>query len=131
MGRGQPFHGLPHHLTALCGRGSGPAEASTGSPGRPTASPRRPLAVIAYDDDDEAVRIADGSPYGLPGGTWISDPGRALATAHRLRAGTVTLNGSPIGFDGPGGYKAGGLGREYGKAGLTGYTGHKSITHTR
>ncbi|MFJ6650809.1 aldehyde dehydrogenase family protein [Streptomyces sp. NPDC091290] len=103
---------------------------SSGSPGRPTAPPRRPLAVIAYDDD--AVRIADDSPYGLPCGTWTSDPGRALATAHRLRAGTVTLNGSPIGFDGPvGAFKASSLGREYGKARLTGYTGHKSITHAR
>ncbi|MFE2813433.1 aldehyde dehydrogenase family protein [Streptomyces nigra] len=102
---------------------------STGSPGRPTSSLLRPLAVIVYDDGDDAVRIADDSPYGLPGGTWISDPGRALATG--CAPAPVTLNGSAIGFDGPvGGYKAGGLGREYGKAGLTGCAGHKSITHT-
>ncbi|MBQ0997593.1 aldehyde dehydrogenase family protein [Streptomyces sp. RK62] len=61
-----------------------------------------------------------------------SDPDRALATACRLRTSTVTLNGSPISFDGPlGGYKASGLGREYGKAGLTGYVEHKSITCPR
>ncbi|MEH0557680.1 aldehyde dehydrogenase family protein [Streptomyces silvae] len=72
------------------------------------------LVVIAYDDDDDAVRIANDSQYGLSGGIWTSDPDRALATARRLRTGTVTLNGSPISFDGPfGGYKASGLGREY------------------
>ncbi|MFJ5061941.1 aldehyde dehydrogenase family protein [Streptomyces nigra] len=49
-----------------------------------------------------------------------------------MRTSTVTLNGSPISFDGPlGGYKASGLGREYGKAGLTGYVEHKSITCPR
>ena len=90
------------------------------------------LVVIAYDDDDDAVRIANDSEYGLSGGIWTSDPDRALATARRLRTGTVTLNGSPISFDGPfGGYKASGLGREYGKVGLTGYVEHKSITRTR
>ncbi|GHA82915.1 hypothetical protein GCM10010330_41580 [Streptomyces tendae] len=53
------------------------------------------------------------SAYGLSGGTWTADPDRALTTARRLRTGTVTLNGSPISFDGPfGGYKASGLGRE-------------------
>ncbi|MEV6667714.1 aldehyde dehydrogenase family protein [Streptomyces nigra] len=49
-----------------------------------------------------------------------------------MRTSTVTLNGSPISLDGPlGGYKASGLGREYGKAGLTGYVEHKSITCPR
>ncbi|MFY1616382.1 aldehyde dehydrogenase [Micromonospora sp. WMMD736] len=90
------------------------------------------LAVIAYDNDDDAVRIANDSEYGLSGGIWSTDAARALAVARRLRTGTVTLNGSPISFDGPfGGYKASGLGREYGKVGLTGYVEHKSITRTR
>ncbi|MGI5135181.1 aldehyde dehydrogenase [Streptomyces sp. CA-106110] len=90
------------------------------------------LAVIAYDDEDDAVRIANDSDYGLSGGVWTADPEHALAVARRLRTGTVTLNGSPISFDGPfGGYKASGLGREYGKAGLTGYVEQKSITRLR
>ncbi|MFD3452580.1 aldehyde dehydrogenase [Streptomyces sp. NPDC058691] len=90
------------------------------------------LAVIAYDDEDNAVRIANDSEYGLSGGVWTADPERALAVARRLRTGTVTLNGSPISFDGPfGGYKASGMGREYGKVGLTGYVEHKSITRNR
>jgi acyl-CoA reductase-like NAD-dependent aldehyde dehydrogenase len=90
------------------------------------------LAVIAYDDEGDAVRIANDSGYGLSGGVWTASPERALDIARRLRTGTVTLNGSPISFDGPfGGYKASGLGREYGKVGLTGYVEHKSITRGR
>ncbi|GAB3939174.1 hypothetical protein GCM10027614_20810 [Micromonospora vulcania] len=90
------------------------------------------LAVIAYDDEDEAVRIANDSDYGLSGGVWTTSPQRALDMARRLRTGTVTLNGSPISFDGPfGGYKASGLGREYGQVGLTGYIEHKTVTRLR
>ncbi|WP_433113771.1 aldehyde dehydrogenase [Micromonospora sp. CA-246542] len=90
------------------------------------------LAVIAYDDEDEAVRIANDSDYGLSGGIWTTSPERALDMARRLRTGTVTLNGSPISFDGPfGGYKASGLGREYGQVGLTGYIEHKTVTRLR
>jgi acyl-CoA reductase-like NAD-dependent aldehyde dehydrogenase len=90
------------------------------------------LAVIAYDNEDDAVRIANDSAYGLSGGIWSSSPERALNIARKLRTGTVTLNGSPISFDGPfGGYKASGIGREYGMVGLTGYVEHKSITRHR
>lgn len=77
------------------------------------------LAVIAYDDEDDAVRIADDSDYGLSGGVWSRDEGHALAVARRVRTGTVTVNGAPLAFDGPfGGFKASGIGREYGAAGL-------------
>ncbi|MGW3248919.1 aldehyde dehydrogenase [Streptomyces sp. NPDC001070] len=90
------------------------------------------LVVIAYDDEDDAVRIANDCDYGLSGGVWTTDPERALAVARRLRTGTVTLNGSPMSFDGPfGGYKASGIGREYGTVGLTGYVEHKTITRHR
>ena len=90
------------------------------------------LAVIAYDDEDDAVRIANDSEYGLSGGIWTTDPDRALAVARRLRTGTVSLNGAPMSFDGPfGGYKSSGIGREYGQVGLTGYVEHKTITRNR
>ncbi|WP_406273471.1 aldehyde dehydrogenase [Actinacidiphila glaucinigra] len=90
------------------------------------------LVVIAYDDEDDAVRIANDSEYGLSGGVWTSSPERALAVARRLRTGTVTLNGSPMSFDGPfGGHKASGVGREYGAVGLTGYVEYKTITRRR
>lgn len=87
------------------------------------------LVVIAYDDEDDAVRIANDSSYGLSGGVWSADETHALEVARRLRTGTVTVNGAPIGFDGPfGGFKASGIGREYGSVGLTQYIEYKTIT---
>jgi acyl-CoA reductase-like NAD-dependent aldehyde dehydrogenase len=77
------------------------------------------LAVIAYSDDDDAVRIANNSIYGLSGAVFGSEE-RALAVARRIRTGTFSINGgnyfSP---DSPfGGYKQSGIGREMGTAGL-------------
>ncbi|MFJ9347598.1 aldehyde dehydrogenase [Streptomyces sp. NPDC101237] len=87
------------------------------------------LVVIPYDDEDEAVRIANDSEYGLSGGVWSADETHALEVARRLRTGTVTVNGAAISFDGPfGGYKASGIGREYGAVGLAQYVEHKSVT---
>ncbi|OKK00958.1 aldehyde dehydrogenase [Amycolatopsis sp. CB00013] len=87
------------------------------------------LVVIPYTDEDDAVRIANDSEYGLSGGVWSADEDRALAVARRMRTGTVTVNGAPIGFDGPfGGYKASGIGREYGAAGLAQYVELKTVT---
>ncbi|MGW1563681.1 aldehyde dehydrogenase [Streptomyces sp. NPDC002144] len=87
------------------------------------------LVVIAYDDEDDAVHIANDSEYGLSGGVWSADEEHALAVARRLRTGTVTVNGASIGFDGPfGGFKASGVGREYGAVGLGTYTEYKTIT---
>ncbi|MER7935751.1 MULTISPECIES: aldehyde dehydrogenase [unclassified Streptomyces] len=87
------------------------------------------LVVIPYEDEDEAVRIANDSEYGLSGGVWSADDAHALEVARRLRTGTVTVNGAAISFDGPfGGYKASGIGREYGAVGLAQYVEHKSVT---
>ncbi|MFF2080103.1 aldehyde dehydrogenase [Kitasatospora sp. NPDC058162] len=87
------------------------------------------LVVIPYEDEDDAVRIANDSEYGLSGGVWSADEGHALAVARRIRTGTVTVNGASIGFDGPfGGFKASGIGREYGAVGLGTYTEYKTIT---
>ncbi|MEU8904126.1 aldehyde dehydrogenase [Streptomyces mirabilis] len=87
------------------------------------------LVVIAYDDEDDAVRIANDSEYGLSGGVWSSDEERALTIARRVRTGTVTVNGASVAFDGPfGGFKASGIGREYGAVGLGTYTEYKTIT---
>ncbi|MEW1647543.1 aldehyde dehydrogenase [Streptomyces sp. NPDC091219] len=89
------------------------------------------LVVIPYEDEDDAVRIANDSEYGLSGGVWSADQDRALAVARRLRTGTVTVNGAPIAFDGPfGGYKASGIGREYGAVGLGQYVEYKTVTLT-
>ncbi|MFF5084274.1 aldehyde dehydrogenase [Actinoplanes sp. NPDC000266] len=87
------------------------------------------LVVIAYDDEDDAVRIANDSEYGLSGGVWSASAERALAVARRLRTGTVTINGAPIGFDGPfGGFKNSGIGREYGAVGLGQYIEFQTVT---
>ncbi|WUD77085.1 aldehyde dehydrogenase [Streptomyces sp. NBC_00510] len=86
------------------------------------------LVIIPFDDEDDAVRIANDSPYGLSGGVWTSDAERGLAVARRIRTGTFLVNGAPAGFDAPfGGYKASGIGREFGAVGLTHYVEHKSI----
>ncbi|MEU5772795.1 aldehyde dehydrogenase [Streptomyces venezuelae] len=87
------------------------------------------LVVIPYEDEDDAVRIANDSEYGLSGGIWSSDEKHALSVARRIRTGTVTVNGASIGFDGPfGGFKVSGIGREYGAVGLGTYTEYKTIT---
>jgi acyl-CoA reductase-like NAD-dependent aldehyde dehydrogenase len=78
------------------------------------------LVVIPYDDDDDAVRIANNSIYGLSGAIFSADADRALGLARRIRSGTFSINGgnyfSP---DAPfGGFKQSGIGRESGVAGL-------------
>ena len=78
------------------------------------------LAVIPYEDDDDAVRIANNSIYGLSGGVFSADEERALAVARRIRTGTMSINGGNyFGADAPfGGYKQSGIGREMGVAGM-------------
>jgi aldehyde dehydrogenase (NAD+) len=86
------------------------------------------IAAIPYTDEDDAVRIANDSPYGLGGGVWTADRDHGLAVARRIRTGTFSVNGAPRGFAAPfGGYKASGIGREYGIAGLIEFTEHKSV----
>ncbi|MFJ4846589.1 MULTISPECIES: aldehyde dehydrogenase [unclassified Streptomyces] len=87
------------------------------------------LVVIPFDDEDDAVRIANDSPYGLSGGVWTADTERGLAVARRIRTGTFSVNGGFGGFDGPfGGYKTSGIGREFGAAGLGQYVEQKTIS---
>jgi aldehyde dehydrogenase (NAD+) len=87
------------------------------------------LAVIPYDGDDDAVRIANDSPYGLSGGVTSASEERALAVASRIRAGTLSVNGGVwYGAESPfGGYKASGIGRQNGIEGFEQYLETKSI----
>jgi acyl-CoA reductase-like NAD-dependent aldehyde dehydrogenase len=89
------------------------------------------LSVIAFDDEDDAVRIANDSPYGLAGNVIAGSLDRALAVAKRLRAGFIGLNGTAgYGADTPfGGYKASGVGRQNGVAGFDQYTEIKSVAY--
>lgn len=87
------------------------------------------LTVIAHDGDDDAVRIANDSPYGLSGTVFSGDPERAQAVANRMRVGTVNVNGGVwYSADVPfGGYKQSGVGREMGVAGFEEYLELKAI----
>jgi acyl-CoA reductase-like NAD-dependent aldehyde dehydrogenase len=86
------------------------------------------LVVIPYEDEEDALRIANDSPYGLGGGVWTADTERGIALARRIRTGFFMVNAAPVGFDGPfGGYKASGIGREFGSVGLSEYVEHKTI----
>ena len=87
------------------------------------------LAVIPYDTDDDAVRIANNSKYGLSGAVNGTDLERAYGIARRIRSGTIAVNGGQwFGPDSPfGGYKQSGLGREHGVAGFEEYLETKTI----
>jgi betaine-aldehyde dehydrogenase len=77
------------------------------------------LSIIAYKDEDEAVRIANDSPYGLAGAVWSKDDARAQAVARRIRAGQIDVNGGAFNMNAPfGGFKQSGHGREAGVYGL-------------
>jgi acyl-CoA reductase-like NAD-dependent aldehyde dehydrogenase len=86
------------------------------------------LVVIAYEDDDDAVRIANNSIYGLSGAVFGSQD-RARAVARRIRTGTFSINGGMyFNADSPfGGYKQSGIGREMGIAGLEEFLESKTI----
>jgi aldehyde dehydrogenase (NAD+) len=86
------------------------------------------LAVIPYDTADDAVRIANDSDYGLAGSVWTADTEVGLDVARRVRAGTYGVNQYTMDFVAPfGGFKASGMGREFGREGLDAYVELKSI----
>jgi aldehyde dehydrogenase (NAD+) len=87
------------------------------------------LTVIAYEDDDDAVRIANDSQYGLSGGIYSGSEDRANAIARRIRTGSMSVNGGLwYGADSPyGGYKASGVGRQCGIEGFEQYLETKAI----
>ena len=87
------------------------------------------LSVIPYDDDADAVRIANDSDYGLCGGVFTADNDRGLGVARQVRTGTYMVNSSiPIDFSSPfGGYKDSGVGREFGEDGLELFLEKKTI----
>jgi aldehyde dehydrogenase (NAD+) len=89
------------------------------------------LAVIPYDDDAEAVALANDSEYGLGGTVWSADTGRATAVARAVHTGTIGVNAYNLDIAAPfGGVKASGLGRELGPEGLDAFLEIKSIYRT-
>jgi betaine-aldehyde dehydrogenase len=86
------------------------------------------LSIIPYEDEDDAVRIANDTIYGLAGGVWSADEERAKRVARRLRTGQVEINGGGFNPLVPfGGYKQSGNGRELGKYGLEEYLEVKAM----
>jgi aldehyde dehydrogenase (NAD+) len=86
------------------------------------------VAVIPYEDEKDAIRIANDSEYGLAGSVWTADVDHGLDVAKRVRTGTYGVNLYTMDFVAPfGGYKASGIGREFGPEGLEEYVELKSI----
>jgi aldehyde dehydrogenase (NAD+) len=86
------------------------------------------LAIVPYASEDEAVEIANGTPYGLAGGVWSGDQDRAVGVARRLKTGMVDVNGGRFNPLAPfGGYKQSGNGRELGVFGLEEFLEVKSL----
>lgn len=86
------------------------------------------MALIPVDDDEDAVRVANDSDYGLGGSVWSTDEERALAIARKVRTGTIGVNRYDLDFQAPfGGMKDSGIGRELGPEGLAAYFEYKSV----
>jgi aldehyde dehydrogenase (NAD+) len=86
------------------------------------------ITLISYTDEDDAIRIANDTDYGLAGFVSSADPGRAREVARRMRTGMVHINGAALDFSAPfGGYKQSGNGREYSDFGIREFLEVKSI----
>ncbi|MCV7343275.1 aldehyde dehydrogenase family protein [Mycolicibacterium rhodesiae] len=86
------------------------------------------LAVIPYTDTEDALRIANGTPYGLSGAVWAADDETAIAFARQVQTGQLDINGGPYNPAAPfGGYKKSGIGRELGRFGLEEFLQTKSL----
>ena len=86
------------------------------------------LSIITYKDEEEAIRIANDTPYGLAGAVWSKDDAHAQKVARRIRAGQVDVNGGAFNMNAPfGGFKQSGHGREAGVYGLEEFLEYKSL----
>ena len=80
------------------------------------------VVLIPFEDEAEAVNLANDSDYGLAGAVWSASPDRARAVASRIRTGRVVINGAPVERAAPhGGFKRSGIGREWGRFGIEDY----------
>jgi betaine-aldehyde dehydrogenase len=134
--------GIAEGAELLCGGPDAPAGLTKGYYVQPTVFGRvKPgstieqeeifgpvLSIVTYRDEDEAARIANGTPYGLAGAVWAGSDERAIAFARRMRTGQVDINGGAFNALAPfGGYKQSGNGRELGKYGLEEFLEYKAL----
>ncbi|QHO74100.1 aldehyde dehydrogenase family protein [Bradyrhizobium sp. CCBAU 051011] len=134
--------GVDEGATLVAGGTGRPAEVNRGYFVRPTVfgdvTPQMKIAreeifgpvlsIMSYDSEDEAIEIANDTPFGLAGFVQSKDVARARAVANRIRAGRVYLNGAPFDRSLPfGGYKQSGNGREFGVFGFEEYLEVKAI----
>jgi len=134
--------GIEEGAELLCGGPDAPADLPKGYYVQPTIFGRvKPgstieqeeifgpvLSIITYKDEDDAVRIANNSIFGLSGAVWAGTDERAIAVARRLRTGQVDINGGQYNIQAPfGGYKQSGNGRELGKYGLEDFLEFKAM----
>ena len=86
------------------------------------------LVIIPFEDENEAIEIANDTPYGLTNYIQTKDPEKVKRVARKLRSGMVDVNGAGIAVDAPfGGFKHSGIGREAGKEGLLEFLEVKSV----
>jgi acyl-CoA reductase-like NAD-dependent aldehyde dehydrogenase len=86
------------------------------------------LSIIPVDSEEEAIRVANDSDYGLAGAVWAGDKAHAEKVARQMRTGQVDINGGPFNTQAPfGGYKQSGIGRERGKFGVEEFLEVKSL----
>ncbi len=87
------------------------------------------VSVVAFEDEEEAVRIANDTEYGLSGSIWTNDLDRALRVSRRIQAGNLSVNShSSVRYAAPfGGFKQSGLGRELGPDAVAAFTETKSV----
>ena len=86
------------------------------------------LSIIPYDDEAQAIKIANDSIYGLAGGVWSGDKDRAIRVARQMRTGQVAINDAGFDINAPfGGYKQSGNGRELGEFGIEEYLETKAL----
>jgi acyl-CoA reductase-like NAD-dependent aldehyde dehydrogenase len=86
------------------------------------------LCIIPYRDEEDAIRIANDTPYGLAAYIWSKDLARAARVGRRLRAGQVAINGAESDMNAPfGGFKMSGNGREWGEHGLRDFLEVKAV----
>ena len=140
--RGYIRKGIEEGARLVCGGAEPPEDLPAGFYVRPTVfsdvTPEMTIAqdeifgpvlvILPYDDEEDAVRIANDTIYGLAAGVWAGDPTRAQQVARRIRAGQIEINGGAFDLRAPfGGFKQSGNGRENGRFGLEEYLEAKAL----